>query len=73
MVKNITLSAEETLIEKARARAAEENRSLNDAFREWIEKWAAHGDPGADYDALMVRLGGLEADRKFSREEMNAR
>ena len=37
MVKNITLSADEKLIEEARAKASLQKRSLNAAFREWIE------------------------------------
>ena len=37
LVKNITLSAEESLIEQARKSAADQNTTLNAAFREWLE------------------------------------
>jgi hypothetical protein len=33
MNKNITLSADEALIQQARRRAMQENRTLNDLFR----------------------------------------
>ena len=35
-MKNITLSADENLIEAARARAREERTTLNDLFRRWL-------------------------------------
>ena len=73
MNRNITLSADEKLIEKARQQAANEHRSLNDAFREWMADWTGDVEPGAKYDDLMSRLDLVDAGRKFSREEMNAR
>ncbi len=36
-VKNITLSADADLIEKARQVAKSEHKTLNAAFREWLE------------------------------------
>jgi hypothetical protein len=36
-MKNITLSAQDDLIEKARRIAANRNSSLNIMFREWLE------------------------------------
>jgi len=73
MTKNITLSADEKLIERARQRAALENRSLNDAFREWMEQWTCNIEPGARYEDLMSRLDKIDSGRKFSRDEMNER
>ena len=35
-MKNITLSADEELIEQARRLAREQKRTLNEAFREWL-------------------------------------
>jgi len=40
-VKNITLSADENLIEQARKAAAERHTTLNAAFREWLEQYSA--------------------------------
>jgi len=36
-MKNITLSADESLIKAARERAMEENTTLNAQFRLWLE------------------------------------
>ena len=73
MVKNITLSADEGLLRRAREKAASENRSLNHAFREWLERYAGREKTGDTFDALMKRLSYVRPGRKFSREEMNER
>ncbi len=73
MLKNITLSAEEALIARAREQAAREKRSLNLAFREWLQRYAAQERAAESYDELMKRLGYARAGRKFTREEMNER
>ena len=39
-MKNITLSADEDLIERARSIARGQRRTLNAAFREWLEQFA---------------------------------
>ncbi len=38
-MKNITLSADESLIEAARAQARDDNTSLNEQFRIWLEAY----------------------------------
>ncbi|MDZ4859319.1 MAG: hypothetical protein SGI88_10070 [Candidatus Hydrogenedentes bacterium] len=74
-MKNITLSADETLIEAARARAREERSTLNDEFRRWLEGYARQKSRASDAMNVIkdlqsrVRTGG----RKFSRDEMNER
>jgi len=73
MMKNITLSADEDLIRKARERAMREKRSLNEAFREWLERYVARERAAEEYDELMKRLSYVRAGRKFTREEMNER
>jgi hypothetical protein len=40
-MKNITLSAEAALIEQARLVAQAQHKTLNAAFREWLEQYAA--------------------------------
>ena len=40
-MKNITLSADEELIEKARTVARAQRRSLNAAFRDWLAQFAS--------------------------------
>lgn len=72
MLRNITFSAEETLIEQARARARKENRTLNEAFRDWLGLYA-DAPQANDLQALFARLDYVGAGRKFAREEMNER
>ena len=55
-VKNITLSADENLIEQARKVAAEQHTTLNEAFREWLEQYAGRERWLQEYNAMMERL-----------------
>lgn len=73
MLKNITLSADEALIREARRQAALHNTTLNELFREWLERYIAHQNALAQYQDLMGRLNHVVAGRKFTREEMNER
>ena len=72
MVRNVTLSAEESLLERARERAGREQRSLNDAFREWLTRYAG-ADREDAYEDLMDRLAEVRSGRHFSRDELNER
>jgi hypothetical protein len=73
MTKNITLSADAATIAGARRKAAAENRTLNSAFREWLERYAGRRKAGEDYEDLMRRLRYVRVGRKFTREEMHER
>lgn len=72
-LKNITLSADPDLIEKARARARKQKKALNAVFREWLERYAGNGAAPDDYHQLMKELRHVHAGRKFTRDEMNSR
>jgi hypothetical protein len=72
-VKNITLSADEHLIEEARRIAQARNTTLNAAFREWLVEFTDQQNRMKEYDALMERLSYFKVDRKFTRDEMNER
>jgi hypothetical protein len=72
-MKNVTLSAEEHLIEQARLVARSQHKTLNLAFREWLEQYAASSGTGREVDALMSRLRHVRAGRVFTRDEMNER
>jgi hypothetical protein len=69
----ITLSAEESLIQRARQRATAENTTLNDLFRAWIEHYVAQDAAADEFAALMARLEHVEAGGKLSRDELEAR
>ena len=73
LVKNITLSADENLIEQARKAAAEHHTTLNAAFREWLKDYSGRGKWRRDFDEIMERTRYFSVDRKFTREEMNER
>jgi hypothetical protein len=73
MFKNITLSAEEELIEKARDRARHERTTLNATFRQWLRQYVSRGAKTADYGSFMDSLSYARPGRKFSRDELNER
>jgi len=72
-MRNITLSADEHLIEQARIVAKSQHTTLNEAFRRWLEEYASANGSAQEFDALMKRLGHVKAGRGFSREELNER
>jgi hypothetical protein len=72
-MKNVTLSAEAHLIEQARLVARSQHKTLNAAFREWLEEYASGTGSATEVDALMKRLRHVKAGRAFTRDEMNAR
>jgi len=73
LVKNVTLSAQEELIEQARLVAKSQHKTLNAAFREWLEQYAAQAGAGAAVDALMRRLKHVRSAGPYTRDEMNER
>lgn len=75
VVKNITLSADENLIEAARKKARDSNRTLNDEFRRWLERYTAGEDRAAEALSVMERIASYAGTggRRFSRDELNER
>jgi len=73
LVKNITLSADEHLIEQAREAARAQHTTLNAAFREWLEQFAGRQERARRFDEIMERTKYMRADRKYTREELNER
>jgi len=73
-MKNITLSADERLIEAARARAHELHTTLNAEFRLWLEQYARRSDRLDGYRKAMQELRGkVQLGRQLTRDEMNER
>ena len=72
MLKNITLSADEELIRKAREQAQRERTTLNAEFRKWLKRYL-HSVKTTDYQAFMDKLNYAKPGETFSREEMNER
>ncbi len=75
LMKNITFSAQEELIEQARKIAAQKNRTLNDLFREWLTDLNANATDNniGNIKKLWKRTSYLHVGKKASREEMNER
>ncbi|MEI6345576.1 MAG: hypothetical protein WCP41_09530 [Verrucomicrobiota bacterium] len=74
-MRNITLSASEEVIERARSVAREHHTTLNQMFRDWLQT-IDHGTKRiGGYRGMMQRVGGRVAvgGHKFTREEMNER
>lgn len=71
--KNITLTADEHLIEKAREKAHGRKTTLNEEFRIWLRQYAGLDQEPASYQSLMKELSHVKAGGKFSREDLNAR
>ncbi len=74
-MKNITLSADEGLIEAARERARAENTTLNEQFRHWLAGYARREQQAEEAMAVVRELRGKvrTGGRKFTRDEMNER
>ncbi len=72
-MKNVTLSAEEDLIERARLIARSQHKTLNSVFREWLQAFTAQSGDEREFDALMRRLRHIRSGGSYSREELNER
>ena len=75
-MRNITLSADDYLIESAREKARIHKTTLNAEFRKWLRQYTTTTDNAARqrvqaYRQLMQDLSGISTGgRKFSRDEM---
>ena len=72
-MKNITLSADEALIELARETARERKTTLNQLFRNWLVELAGRKERDERLAALLERLDYVKSGGPFTREEMNER
>ncbi len=74
-MKNVTLSADENLIEAARRRAVSEHTTLNEQFRLWLKNYVRREQQAAEAVRVMRELQGsiFTGGRKFTRDEMNER
>lgn len=73
-VRSITLTADEEAIRAAEARAEREQTTLDEAFREWLDRYGKAEERLARLDQTMSLLKGkFHAGRKITRDEMTAR
>ena len=73
MLKNITFSAEEDLIRRAREKAITEKTTLNVIFRRWLKQYAERERIAEEIDVVMESLNYAYSGKKNSREELNER
>ena len=73
MLKNITLSADEKLIKKAREKAQREHTTINENFRKWLKRYFTSDMHKFNNDDLMNTLDYAHSGRKFTRDELNER
>ncbi len=72
-MKNITLSADEQLIRKARQRASRQGTTLNAEFRKWLKWYTNENKRTLDFMELMSELSYVEPGRRYRRDELNER
>ena len=72
-MKNVTLSADEGLINQARRVARSQHKTLNVAFREWLTQYTGQAGAAQEFDSLMERLRHVRTGHHFTRDEMNER
>ena len=72
-MRNITFSADEHLIERAREVARERKTTLNQLFRDWLLDLAEQKKRQENLHALLEEAAKYKSGGPFTREEMNER
>ena len=75
-MRNITLSAADLLIDRAREKARAQGVTLNDEFRKWLASYVQDQDAQSAvtrFREVMQTLPQVDAGRTFSRDDMNER
>ena len=73
MLKNLTVSVDPTIIDRARAKAAAEHTTLNNVVRRLLADFVQTGGRGHDFDVLMKELDHCRSGGPFGRDEANER
>ena len=72
-MKNVTLSADDDLIRRARDKAGKQRTTLNALFRSWLWRYVGRPGGGTDFEDLMDRLSYADSGGRFTRDELNER
>jgi hypothetical protein len=73
-LRNITLSAEQELIDRARKKADARKTTLNNEFRIWLAKYGEEVPPTVeDLRQFVTAFSHFRAGRRFTRDERNER
>ncbi len=72
-MKNVTLSANEDVIRKAKNKAQQNNTTLNSLFRKWLDDYTRDRNIALELDRFLSETEYVEAGRGFTRDECNER
>ncbi len=79
-MRDVTFGADESAIERACKVARSEGKTLETAFREWLDSYAygfvadqVRRPTAEEIHALFRSIKHVDAGRKFTRDEMNER
>lgn len=72
-MKNITLSADEHLIELAREEARARKTTLNALFREWLEEISRSDEKRRKAQLVISQMSRYDSGGPFTRDQMNER
>lgn len=73
VMKNITLSADQHLIELAREEARARKTTLNALFREWLEEISRSDERRKKAEEVIQRMSQYDSGGPFTRDELNER
>jgi len=68
-MKEITLSADDDLIERARSIAREQRRTLDEAFQDWLTEFTTAAGEALPYDSRMGRRQSANGDKRPPEDE----
>ncbi|MCX7115062.1 MAG: hypothetical protein NTW08_04070 [Gammaproteobacteria bacterium] len=71
-MKNITLSADEHMIQLARDKAHKNKKTLNALFREWLARYVK-APTDVNYSQMMNKLNYVNVGKHFDRDDLNER
>ncbi len=73
-LRNLTLSADPELIDRARRKAESRKTTLNNEFRIWLAKYSDENNPTLnDIEKLLDQMAYFEAGPRPSRDQLNER
>ena len=74
-MRNITLSADDAVIDAARAVARSRQITLNQAFREWLQDFVAVKATGGGFRAAIAEIqkSGPRTVQPYTRDELHER
>jgi hypothetical protein len=73
VMKNVTLSANEDVIRKAKNKAQNNNTTLNSLFRKWLDDYTRDKNIALELERFLIETEYAVAGRGFTRDEFNER